>query len=147
IAVDGHTKLPLGVQVFARGNSTPAIDIAFSDVSFRTPDAGYFSFTPPPGATVKQGMTDTKGRPATPGRMPKVHGTGWTTVIEYDATRQQIASIAGGALRSLEAVRGTWGSGRLLESALVSVLITSDNRVFVGAVDPATLYRTAAATK
>ncbi|HJQ41495.1 MAG TPA: hypothetical protein VJ831_00290, partial [Jatrophihabitantaceae bacterium] len=44
IAVDGHTKLPLGVQVFARGNSTPAIDIAFSDVSFRTPDAGYFSF-------------------------------------------------------------------------------------------------------
>jgi hypothetical protein len=35
---------------------------------------------------------------------------------------------------------GTWGSGRLLQTKVVSVLITSKGQILVGAVTPAVLY-------
>lgn len=38
-------------------------------------------------------------------------------------------------------VHGSWGSGRLLQTKLLSVLITSDGRILAGAVTPAVLYR------
>ena len=45
---------------------------------------------------------------------------------------------------SLPTVTGDWGSGHLLQSALVSVLITDDGRVLAGAVAPEQLYTAAA---
>jgi hypothetical protein len=44
-------------------------------------------------------------------------------------------------------VRGAWGSGRLLQSSLLSVLFTSQGTVLAGAVTPAVLYADAAAVK
>ncbi len=38
---------------------------------------------------------------------------------------------------------GAWGSGRLLRTSLVSVLITDSGRTFVGAVQPSVLYAAA----
>jgi hypothetical protein len=40
----------------------------------------------------------------------------------------------------LPQVSGTWGSGRLLQSALLSVLLTDDGRVIAGPVAPELLY-------
>jgi hypothetical protein len=40
-------------------------------------------------------------------------------------------------------VSGAWGSGRLLRTSLVSVLITDSGRMFVGAVQPSVLYAAA----
>jgi outer membrane lipoprotein-sorting protein len=37
-------------------------------------------------------------------------------------------------------VSGSWGSGRLLQTALVSVLVTSKGQILVGAVSPSVLY-------
>jgi outer membrane lipoprotein-sorting protein len=37
-------------------------------------------------------------------------------------------------------VSGSWGTGRLLETALVSVLVTSKGQILVGAVSPSLLY-------
>ncbi len=54
IAVDSETGLPLSVAVTAKGQSTAAFSVAFSDISFDTPDASLFSFTPPAGATVDE---------------------------------------------------------------------------------------------
>ncbi len=49
-----------------------------------------------------------------------------------------------GALRgAAQPVRGSWGSGRLLRTSLLSILITSDGRVLIGAVTPDVLYRAA----
>jgi hypothetical protein len=48
-------------------------------------------------------------------------------------------------LRSAEPVSGSWGSGRLLRTPLVSVLVTSTGRVLIGAVTPKVLYRAAQA--
>jgi hypothetical protein len=44
----------------------------------------------------------------------------------------------------LQQVNGSLGSGRLLQSALFSVLITDDGRVIAGAVAPELLYQAAA---
>jgi hypothetical protein len=40
-------------------------------------------------------------------------------------------------------VSGAWGSGRLLRTSLVSVLITDNGRLFIGAVQPSVLYAAA----
>jgi len=47
-------------------------------------------------------------------------------------------------LKSATPVSGSWGSGRLIKTSLISVLMTSNGRVFVGAVTPQVLYSAAA---
>jgi hypothetical protein len=37
-------------------------------------------------------------------------------------------------------VRGSWGSGRLLQTTLYSVLVTSKGQILAGAVSPSVLY-------
>jgi outer membrane lipoprotein-sorting protein len=53
IAIDAKYSLPLQVQVFARGATSPAFSVAYTSLSFTTPAASNFAFAPPPGATVK----------------------------------------------------------------------------------------------
>ena len=162
ICVDGKTKLPLAVQVYARGDSSPAIDVAFTDVSFRTQSPGYFRFTPPPGVTVHDASRDDAkqgddanesggagANHAAPSSLskPSLIGSGWAAVVEYHATSKQVQQLTKGALHALPSVHGTWGTGRLFESSLLSALVTDDGRVFAGAVDPATLYAAAGTHK
>jgi hypothetical protein len=47
-------------------------------------------------------------------------------------------------LKSAKQVHGSWGSGQLLQTSLVSLLFTSDGKVFAGAVTPSVLYAAAA---
>jgi outer membrane lipoprotein-sorting protein len=108
-------------------------------------------------------------RPAVPGKADgkatppaadgsKVIGTGWTSVLvaklpsgsDSTAGKNGAAGPAGvdasqfaGLLKSLPAVKGSWGSGHLLRSSLFSVLLTDDGRVLVGAVAPEKLYEAA----
>lgn len=146
IAVDGSTKLALGVQVYARGAASPAIDVAFSDISLKAPPQGYFAFVPPPGATVHTNSgasgSSVDSDPAT-GKAPTTVGKGWSSVVVYTSTPAQVQKITGSALSALKPVEGSWGHGRLLDSALFSALVTSDGRVFAGAVDPQALYAAA----
>src|SRR5262249_40522305 len=53
IAVDANNSMPLQVQVFARGASSPAFQLGFTSISFGMPAASNFAFTPPPGAKVR----------------------------------------------------------------------------------------------
>ncbi len=50
-------------------------------------------------------------------------------------------------LEALPRVSGDWGSGRLLSTHLLTVLLTDDGRVLVGAVDPATIEAAASTTR
>lgn len=137
IAVDGATKLPLGVRVYARGATTPALDIAFTNIRIGRQAERNFEFSPPPGATVQRGTA--ASRP-----VATTTGTGWTTVFGTDIGKSAAAKITQGALgKTLKPVSGSWGRGRLLDSALVSVLVTDDGRVFAGAVEPSGLYAAA----
>jgi outer membrane lipoprotein-sorting protein len=53
IAIDAQDSLPLQVQVFARGAASPAFSVGYTSLSFATPAASNFTFSPPPGAKVK----------------------------------------------------------------------------------------------
>ncbi|MCC5578050.1 DUF2092 domain-containing protein [Microtetraspora sp. AC03309] len=53
------------------------------------------------------------------------------------------ASLADGLLKSATPVSGEWGSGRLIRTKLVTVLLTDDGRLVAGAVTPEVLYAAA----
>jgi outer membrane lipoprotein-sorting protein len=153
IAVDARHALPLRVEVFARGASRPAFQTGYTALSFGAPAASNFTFTAPPGAAVKSinvpapsprpRFRGQPGGPPGPGH-PGVIGAGWTRVLALPPSDAEPA-----ALRALLAVatpvQGAWGSGRLLRSALFSVLVTSRGTVLAGAVTPAVLYAAARA--
>jgi outer membrane lipoprotein-sorting protein len=109
IAIDGATHIPTRVQVFQRGVNEPAFEVGFTSFNPSTPSSSVFSFNPPPGAKVSEGLgasgdssprdhaasdpTDAgaappaAGEPETTGRgagvspEPRVVGTGWSTVV------------------------------------------------------------------
>jgi hypothetical protein len=64
-------------------------------------------------------------------------------VVALDPGPKAVATLLGPVRTALTPVSGAWGKGRLLESPLVSVLVTADGRVFAGAVAPDTLYAAA----
>ena len=86
-----------------------------------------------------------------------VMGAGSTSSIAGPAAQSAAGSPAGGSgedaavahalLGSATSVHGAWGSGKLLHTSLVSVLMTSDGHVLVGAVTPAVLESAAAQIK
>jgi hypothetical protein len=280
IAIDASRHIPLRVEVFGRGSAGLAYSVGFTSLSFGTPAASNFSFTPPPGATVKtqsvpsslqsalkqaglspaslpglssggplqsgkapsavpvprqalarinaqfakslpkamskaqraqaikafdKHFTIVTGKAASNGGgfftapaaaragAPKVIGQDWLSVVATPPSPQVAAAVqsllsgkgpAGqlpsnpgtfgsssssassaysstltikgvpvgqylGVLRVLllatTPVHGSWGSGRLLETKLLSVLVTSKGQILAGAVTPAVLYADVAA--
>ena len=267
IAIDARDSLPLRVQVFARGASSPALQVGYTSLSFARPAASNFPFTPPPGAKVKtitvpaaggfppgllprlpvgvvgvgseiikapsgNGSVDLRVRdgkvmPATliPAKLmpstevlpaqalapkgvrctvpripaavltqmgaPTVMGQSWLSVLVLPAAGLSpgafppglprgivaysgsssasgtvsgssqntvtissgavsggpgvdVAGLGGALLRAARPVHGSWGSGGLLRTSLISVLITDGGQVLVGAVQPSVLYADAA---
>ena len=162
LAVDGQTKVPLRVRVFAKGQESPAFEVGFTEVQFRVPDPSVFRFTPPPGAKVTELGAGAEARaragaagpeelarragatrPAAGG--PAVIGESWTSVVV--ARGVTAASVTGPArvlLDAAEPVQGAFGRGRLLRSPLVSALLTDNGRLYLGAVTPEALTAAAA---
>lgn len=152
VAVDSETSVPLRVQVFARGATEPAFETGFTDVQFEQPAASIFSFTPPAGAKVVQGTAPTTAAQPEAGakpsgeQAPAVMGKGWTSVavvhgVDLSAVGKD--ATAGAVLRAATTVSGPFGSGRLLKTALVNVLVVGDT-AYVGAVDASVLEQAAA---
>jgi outer membrane lipoprotein-sorting protein len=184
IALDAqHLSVPLRVQVFARGATSPAIQIAYTSISFVAPAAANFHFTPPPGAKVHTAALGAEtgwsayaplsGAQYNPQQV-RVIGKNWLSVgvlpasaLSELAGQGNAASVAGQAARSASGgggsisggavfgallgsahpVHGAWGSGRLLHTTLISMLITSTGHVLIGAVTPSVLYAAAAHVK
>lgn len=141
IEVDGATKMPLGVQVFPRGSSSAAVDVAFTSIHFGTQSDRNFRFQPPPNATVREAkLPDQSGGH----HMLKRTGSGWTTVLVMRSEPADVSKFGKGLLRkATQPVSGSWGRGRLLDDELVSVLITGNGHVYLGAVQPTELYAAA----
>jgi len=180
IAIDGKYGVPLRVQVFAKGATSPAFQVGFTQIAFVTPAPANLQFTPPPGAKVtKVNLGSDLGQKAKGTGTAKedtagfgTYGSGWLTVAELpesdlsnaeaggligtssqSATGQgkNSAAIGMGAvggesqavlhalLMAAKPVHGPWGSGTLLTSSLMSMLITN-GEVYIGAVEPSVLY-------
>ena len=161
IAVDGRNGVPLRLQVFARGASTPAFQVGYTAIQFVTPAPADLSFSPPPGAKVTKVNLGSQ-QPAGPdSQLSNVStiGSGWLTVLDLPSAGLTTPGSSGAApgsggsgdsaavlnalLHSATPVSGSWGSGRLLRTSLVSVLITNGGRMFAGAVQPSVLYTAA----
>ena len=168
LAIDAEQHVPLGVDVYAKDANTPAVRVAFQQVSFEVPDAQQFTFNPPPGTKVSEpsaaDIAKEHDKALTPEARAqkqaeagtKVVGKGWTSVLvarmpaDKDAKDAKAGQPGGDVAGQLDAivgtlpkVSGTWGSGHLLTSALFSALITDDGRILVGAVAPEKLYEAA----
>jgi outer membrane lipoprotein-sorting protein len=154
ISIDGQHKLPLSMQIYARGGSHPALDVSFTRIDFSVPGDEYFTFAPPADAKTAQpkqsGPPEPFGAGTEKSANPSITpiGSGWTTVGKVvgvpsltDIGKQN--KDAGLLLGKLPAVQGSWGQGKLFESALVTALFTNDGRVYFGAVDPDILYKAA----
>ncbi len=151
ISVDAETGLPLRVEIDARGQNDPAFEVTFTSIDFSAPDAGLFAFSPPAGATVDE-IDPTKLRHDGSSlsdepelTAPTTTGEGWATIAEIPAAEwaaQLDASEAspdggsgpGDATGMLDELTTPVAGGRALQTALVSVLLTDDGRVLVGAV-------------
>jgi len=160
IAIDGRNGVPLRLQVYARNASTPAFQVGYTAIQFVTPAPADLSFSPPPGAKVTKVSLD-GSQPSGPQPGLTTIGSGWLTVLDVPATGLTAPSSSGSGLtpggitsgdsgavlnallNSATRVSGSWGSGRLLQTSLVSVLITDNGRMFAGAVQPSVLYAAA----
>jgi len=162
IAIDAKTSVPLRVQVFAKGAATPAFQVGYTQISYVAPASANFNFTPPPGATYDNASKPEAGQqdagPAPAGE-PGTYGSGWLTVAEVPASllseaagKPAPATAPSGSgvfgadgraavsafLGAGKQVSGSWGSGQLIHTSLVNVLIVG-NELYIGAVDPSVL--------
>jgi outer membrane lipoprotein-sorting protein len=153
LAIDAQEKLPLRVQVLAKGNSNPAFEVAFTQVSFARPDDAQFVFNPPAGTKVEEAdpgkAEDGAGKqPQHNGEQPKstVIGTGWTSVLVLRTSQPGQAATDAEAKKAQDAINQLplGNGGRTFNSKLFSVLITDDGRVLAGAVSPERLAQVAA---
>lgn len=53
VSVDSETGMALDVKVYSIEQDAPAFQVGFESISFATPDASLFTFTPPVGTTVE----------------------------------------------------------------------------------------------
>jgi outer membrane lipoprotein-sorting protein len=139
IAVDSEKRSPLRLTVLATGSSDPALQVAFTDLTFGAQDASLFTFTPPPGSTVEQRQPR---QGAAPGQAPdadrKMVGDGWDTVVVTKRPAPEAGTPKEEGAPDLSTlgspVTGPWGSGRLITTAVGSAIITDDSRIAAGAV-------------
>ncbi|MGH3149141.1 MAG: LolA family protein [Streptosporangiaceae bacterium] len=165
IAVDGSNGVPLRLQVFARGASSPAFQVGYTSIHFVSPAPAELTFTPPPGAKISHVSMNGGDTGASTGNASddvSSIGSGWLTVLSVPSSELTPGSapgsggpvsVNGGAgdssavLKTLFAaatpVHGAWGSGKLLRTSLVTVLITDAGRTYLGAVQPSVLYAAA----
>lgn len=169
VAVDAATGLPLAVQVLGRGHSDPAVDLAFTSLSIKRPAADRFAFRAPPHAVVTEttdphsfltggrragserwrarhhrGARDTQRAPeaaavdeASSQQRPTVVGTAWDQVVVVKGAKADPRLDA--LLKSATRVSGPFGSGRLVRTSLLSVILLDDGRLAAGAVTPQAL--------
>jgi len=140
IAVDSETGMPLQVEVLARGASSPAFSLGFTDLSLDAPSADLFDFTAPEGTTVTEKPFPTRDEMKGDGAAdagthpePVVTGEGWGSIVSLAVgTGADASELTSSPLFSqlLTPVDG----GQALQTTLVSVLLTDDGRVFAGAV-------------
>lgn len=154
VAVDAETGVPLDVRITASGAASPAFELGFTSVSFETPPASTFEFTPPDGSTVveapdasalaspgtesyhhRRHHVDTTGTTATgPAPQPAVHvvGAAWDSVavVSGASLPPEISKLFTAAPR----VESGGVGGRLVSTKLVNAVLLDDGRIAVGAV-------------
>jgi hypothetical protein len=164
IGVDAANGVPLKVAVHTR-SGTVAIESKFTSIDFKRPAASNLAFRPPPEAKVADGANVTatpsfsnderqqrdrartvedvqsvKGVDQTLLRLATV-GNGWDEVVALPGLNGWRLENLG---RTAKPVSGPYGTGRLLETPVFSLLILDNGPMVAGAVTPNGLESAAA---
>jgi outer membrane lipoprotein-sorting protein len=139
LSVDASTGVPLAVQLDARGQTSPAVSVAFSSIDFGVPAASNFSFTPPKGAKVTEQTVPSPSPHASGPASPTgstVTGSGWTSILAVPASAlgPGVAGLSADQADTLNELTQSVAGGRGLQTSLFSVLLTTDGRLYAGAV-------------
>lgn len=130
VSIDAERRIPLGVEVFAKGAGSAAVSVKFASVSFAPIDASVYRFTAPPGARIVRpyregaGEGDANGahEPSEPdvaslfelGSPALTFGSGWASVVALRIPRPRLSGEAAGTLGELLPFSGTLLSVRLV---------------------------------
>ena len=157
IAVDGANGMPLQVRVLPSDGSDPILDVGFTSVSFATPAASTFAFTPPSGTKVAHEAVPVRTAAPEHGQqhhaLPKVGagsdttvlGSGWESVYVLNPGSQAKGGAGlSGELGAVKEFGKPVAGGTLISTKLVNVLVTPNGTVYAGAVTPAVLEADAA---
>jgi outer membrane lipoprotein-sorting protein len=169
IGVDAENGVPLAVRIDAKNSTSPAVSVAFSEISYTTPDASIFAFSPPPGSTVTEtadpasllpigeshhghhgdrqnqdGGSFTYAPNSTTDVGTTAKDNGMRTVgSDWDSIEivsgQSVGGQLSGLLSSATTVQTAAGPAKLISTSLVNALVLDDGRIAVGAVTPAAL--------
>jgi outer membrane lipoprotein-sorting protein len=176
IAIDGKYGVPLRVQLYAKGATSPAFQVGYTALQWVSPASANFSFTPPKGASVDVVNVKDESKSASGSTSASAtagfgtYGKSWLTVAAFPQKdlMQGFGTTSGSSgsssssngstfsntnkgvsvssqellsalLGSAKPVSGSWGSGTLVTTSLVSMLMTG-GEVYIGAVAPSVLY-------
>jgi outer membrane lipoprotein-sorting protein len=171
VALDSETSLPLRVQIWSRENtSSPAFEVGFTSISMSAPSASTFDFTVPPSATTEpqpfsQAFAGPLGASGTPHASSSstsggsaILGKDWASVLvehlsDTAAAGPQPPVVTKNGQRVVQRVQslgqqldqlGTRvAGGHLITTTLLTILVTDDNRLLLGAVTPGYLEQLA----
>lgn len=145
VAVDAATGMPLRVEITAKGQSSPAVEVGYRSIDYGTPSSSLFDFTPPAGATVARHevhrpsaaqvqrwkAAHAGAASAAAAHRPTTTGSGWSTIVTIPA-----AAVPGGSTQSKQflSLSTPVAGGRAVSTALVTVFVTDDGRVLAGSV-------------
>jgi outer membrane lipoprotein-sorting protein len=156
IALDAKTSMPLRVQIWSRNNTkSPAFEVGFTSLSLKAPSPSTFVFTTPPGATVESAPFSERHSVAAPSPggpsvgapdagKERVIGKDWTSVLVDTFTVPSVQSGGGGQFSDLDEFARPVAGGHLITTSLLSIFITNDNRLLMGAVSPQYIEQLAA---
>jgi outer membrane lipoprotein-sorting protein len=158
VQIDAETGLGLALTVFSTEQVEPALSVAFESISYDTPDAALFSFSPPPGTTVetlefpaefeaalvdlrgdsltdaqKQELARSLANTAGEGIEPQYIGEGFETVVFLEALPSSVPlDLLESELFSdlVVAVDG----GVVFQTPLSTVFLSDNGSVWAGAV-------------
>ena len=153
IAIDAQNYEPFSVQVLAKNVDKPAFEVAYTSVSFETPAPSTFDFTPPSGATVDAGSAGTSARLTLAGSKRNRYSTSGhrkglgrrhrhpeTRCTREQPTRKGEPRRPTGHVPEVgHAGFGAFGSGKLVHTVLLNVVVLDDGRIAVGSVGQTSL--------
>lgn len=156
--IDAETGLGLALRVFSTQQAEVALEVAFESISYATPDAALFSFSPPPGTSVEtlefpaeveatllelqdssltdadrealaRGLVDTFGE----GIEPQLIGAGWESVMFLEALPADVPLELLESELFSDLVISVPG-GIVFSTPLANVFLTDTGSVYAGAV-------------
>jgi len=156
LSIDAETGLPLAARVMAVGQSSPAFEVAFETITFETPAASNFNFTPPAGTRVvevpaptkadvlrelanatagKQIPTQDEAEKLAKAKLDDLMAQGWGAVAQVPAAQvpAELRSLQANNSLYMELTKPVAG-GRIFTSALMNIFFADNGDIYTGSV-------------